>query len=187
VGKILGKTMNVFVLCTGRCGSLTFSKACNHIKNYTSSHESNLYLFGNKRLIYPENHIEIDNRLSWFLGELDKIYGDNAYYVHLIRDTVDVAKSYLKRWDGGIMRAYRDGIILEIEKNGDYNKLELAISMCNTINNNIELFLKDKTKKMKIDLKESKSKFIDFCSDIKAEINITNAISEFDIKYNSSK
>ena len=33
---------NVFVLCTGRCGSTTFTQACQHIQNYTASHESKI-------------------------------------------------------------------------------------------------------------------------------------------------
>ena len=32
--------MRVFVLCTGRSGSTTFVRACQHIDNYTASHES---------------------------------------------------------------------------------------------------------------------------------------------------
>ena len=75
---------NVFVLCTGRCGSTTFVQACQHIENYTASHESKISLLGDQRLEYSQNHIEVDNRLSWFLGSLDKKYGDNAFYVHLI-------------------------------------------------------------------------------------------------------
>jgi len=115
--------MNVFVLCTGRCGSMTFSEACKHIKNYTSSHESKNHLFGKERLNYPNNHIEVDNRLSWFLGSMDKKYGNDAYYVHLKRDTLNVAKSYLERWEFGITKSYHNGIILGIDNNSDYNKL----------------------------------------------------------------
>lgn len=64
---------NVFVLCTGRCGSTTlFAQACQHIENYTASHESKIFLLGDKRLEYSQNHIEVDNRLSWFLGSLEK-------------------------------------------------------------------------------------------------------------------
>lgn len=65
--------MNIFVLCTGRSGSKTFIKACNHITNYTCGHESRAKrakLESRLNLDYPPNHIEADNRLSWFLGRL---------------------------------------------------------------------------------------------------------------------
>ncbi len=63
--------MNVFVLGTGRCGTTTFMKACRHVTNCTSGHETRVNHVGPERLSYPSNHIEADNRLSWFLGRLD--------------------------------------------------------------------------------------------------------------------
>ena len=85
--------MNVFVLSTGRCGSTTFIKACSHITNYSSAHESLSTRTGKQRLNYPENHIEADNRLSWLLGRLDNTYGDDAFYVHLNRNIEDTIAS----------------------------------------------------------------------------------------------
>ena len=64
--------MNIFVLNTGRCGSTTFIKACQHIRNYTALHESRANRIAEQRLAYPRDHIEADNRLSWFLGRLDR-------------------------------------------------------------------------------------------------------------------
>ncbi len=45
--------MNVFVLTTGRSGSLTFAEACRHISNYSSGHETRVGLIGAERLAYP--------------------------------------------------------------------------------------------------------------------------------------
>ena len=73
--------MRVFVLSPQRCGSVTFSAACSHIKNFTSGHETREKL----EVQYPDNHIEVDNRLAFFLGRIEKNYGDNAYYVFLKR------------------------------------------------------------------------------------------------------
>ena len=39
-GHLTVQRMNVFILNTGRCGSRTFARACAHITNYTSAHES---------------------------------------------------------------------------------------------------------------------------------------------------
>ena len=112
--------MNVFVLCTGRCGSMTFKRACAHMTNYAVAHESHRHrhnpeLGPAQRIAnYPENHIEIDNRLSWMLGLLDKEYGDHAFYVHLIRNREETARSFLNRWhsrDGNIIFSYSWGIL----------------------------------------------------------------------------
>ncbi|MEJ1383421.1 MAG: hypothetical protein RPV21_03475, partial [Candidatus Sedimenticola sp. (ex Thyasira tokunagai)] len=67
--------MNIFILNTGRCGSTTFIEACRHITNYSAAHESRIQLIGDRRLAYPQNHIEADNRLSWLLGRLEHTYG----------------------------------------------------------------------------------------------------------------
>jgi hypothetical protein len=87
----------VFVLSTGRCGSTTFAASCAHITNHTSGHETNWGRLGDVRLDYPSDHIEVDNRLSWFLGSLAARYPD-ARYVHLLRDRQRVVDSFLKRW-----------------------------------------------------------------------------------------
>ncbi|WNC29392.1 hypothetical protein [Thermosynechococcus sp. PKX82] len=46
----------------------------------------------------PIATLEVDNRLSWFLGRLDQTYGDRAYDVHLRRDDLSVARSYRQRY-----------------------------------------------------------------------------------------
>jgi hypothetical protein len=88
--------MNLFVLWTRRCGSVTFDKACGHITNYSSGHEMRTGMIGKERLLYTQNHIEADNRLSWFLGKLDKSYGNDAFYVHLRRNDLGTAQSFTK-------------------------------------------------------------------------------------------
>ena len=64
--------MNVFVLTTGRSGSLTFAEACRHITNFSCGHETRVGLIGAERLAYPDQHIEVDNRLAWFTGRLER-------------------------------------------------------------------------------------------------------------------
>jgi len=117
--------MNIFILNTGRCGSTTFIEACQHISNYSSAHESLSTYIGKQRLNYPDNHIEADNRLSWFLGRLDKEYGDDAFYVHLSRDLKQTAESFAKREDYGIMKAYKEGVLL----GGDKEQLSYDIAV----------------------------------------------------------
>ena len=105
--------MNVFVLCTGRTASVTFTSACRRITNFTTSHEQNSRKLFGERMVYPDNHIEIDNRLTWHLGELAEAWGDRARYVHLMRDHEAVATSFDSRWGqrGSMVQAYKDGIL----------------------------------------------------------------------------
>ena len=112
--------MRVFVLGTGRCGTTTFARACAHIENFTSGHESNARFIGESRLEYPTDHIEADNRLSWMLGALGARYdGTEVLYVHLRRDPDEVARSFELRWESGfrasIIRAFAHGIVQRIE------------------------------------------------------------------------
>jgi len=136
--------LNVFVLSTGRCGSTTFVKAASHISNFTASHESRRHVLGRGHLNYPENHIESDNRLSWFLGRLYDKYGDRAFYVHLKRDRMATASSYAGRYrSSAMMSAYANGMHLGLAP--DTNPLEVALDYCDTVNHNIAHFIKDRS------------------------------------------
>ena len=150
--------MNVFVLCTGRCGSTSFTRACEYITNFSSAHESRCRFLGAKRFEYPKNHIEVDNRLSWLTGRLDEVYGDEAFYDHLKREDSLVAKSYIKRYGMGIMKAYRGyGIIMGLSEATE--PMSVSRDYCDTVNANISLFLKNKSKKMQFNLESYEEDF----------------------------
>lgn len=174
--------MNVFVLCTGRCGSVTFSQACKHISNFTSAHESRCHMLGDERFSYPPNHIEVDNRLSWLLGRLEEYYGDHAFYVHLRRNDKETAESYAKRSSSGIMRAYRQDIMLGLPP--DTELLDVALDYCDTVNQNIAAFLQDKTHTMQFALENAQEDFKAFWKLIGAEGDLEAALTEFGITHN---
>ena len=177
-------TMNVFILNTGRCGSSTFIRACQHITNFSSAHESRATLIGDQRLAYPDQHIEADNRLSWMLGRLEQAFGDDAFYIHLSRDVDLTATSFVRRMDFGIMQAYRQGILMGGETGQvDY---DLARDYIATVESNIKLFLKDKTHTMAFTLEQAKTDFIEFWNAIGAEGDLQRALAEWDIQYNAS-
>jgi len=178
--------MNVFVLNTGRCGSVTIIKACSHMTNFTAGHETRSGLIGDEHFNYPENYIEADNRLSWFLGRLEQAYGDDAVYVHLVRNEEAVAKSFTRRYWSGIMQAYRgQGILRKVPDGSD--PFEVARDYCRTVNSNIEAFLKDKSKKMTINIENTQKEFPEFWKLIGAEGNLNAAMAEFDKRHNASK
>ncbi len=176
--------MNVFVLSTGRCGSLTFNEACGHIVNFSSAHESRARILGDSHFEYPQNHIEIDNRLTWFLGRIDKKYGTEAYYVHLKRDENRTAASYAKRFGSGIIRGYTKGMMMG--KHPKSKAMEVCLDYCKTVNSNIELFLKDKPHRMTIHLETAQTQFVEFWDWIGAEGNIEPALAEWDTAHNKT-
>lgn len=177
--------MNIFILNTGRCGSTTFIKACRHINNYSALHESRATLIGKERLNYPHNHIEADNRLSWFLGRLDQQYADRAFYMHLSRDLQQTADSFARREGYGIMQAYKEGILLGGEN--EQSAADIALDYIATVESNIELFLQTKNNKMSFNLESAKDDFRIFWERIGAEGDLEMALSEWDINYNASK
>lgn len=176
--------MNVFVLCTGRCGSMTFIQACSHISNFSAAHESLIGKLGEARFAYPGNHIEADNRLSWLLGRLDAHFGRDAFYVHLARDREKTAESFAKRVDKGIMKAYqRPGILMGL-RNPD--PMALALDYVDTVTANITLFLRDKPNQMRFDLESAVTSFPEFCRRIGATPDMSQALQEFTIRHNAS-
>ncbi len=176
--------MNVFILTSGRCGSTTFIKACQHITNYTAAHESLLSNTGAQRFDYPCNHIEADNRLSWLLGRLDNKYANNAFYVHLTRNKIDVATSFSKRINFGILKAYEQGILMH--ERHLVPAQDIAKDYIDTVESNIKLFLKDKTNKIDISIETVKTDFTQFWGNIGAEGDLEKALKEWDIKHNAS-
>lgn len=178
--------MNVFILSTGRSGSTTFTRVSAHIQNFTSGHESNTGQLGCNRINYPDNHIESDNRLSWFLGRLEQKYGDRAFYVHLKRDRMETARSYSKRFAKGfIMQAYSRGIYVGLPSNT--SDLDICLDYYDTVNTNIEIFLQNKSNKINFSLQNAHEDFQVFWESIGAEGDLSAALAEWDITYNDSK
>jgi len=179
--------VNVFVLSTGRCGSTTFARACGHIENYTAAHESRISCV-EKRVDYPDDHIEVDNHLAWFLGRLDERYGDDAFYVHLRRDLEETARSRMQREDRkidpGLMWAYGQRLIWE---NEEAELIEVCRHYCRTVNANIRLFLKDKSKTMTVRLESAREDFREFWNRIGAIGNVESAVQEWDRRHNRTE
>ena len=176
--------MNVFILNSGRCGSTTFIKACQHITNYTAAHESLLSNTGAQRFNYPKNHIEADNRLSWLLGRLDNKYSNDAFYVHLTRNKNDVTTSFSKRINFGILKAYEQGVLMHEQHL--LPAQDIAKDYIETIESNIKLFLKDKPNKIGVSVETVKKDFTEFWNMINAEGDLEKALKEWETKHNAS-
>ena len=181
--------MNVFVLCTGRSGSLTFTRACGHMSNFTVAHESRVALLGEERLAFPDNHIEVDNRLSWFLGRLDRTFGDSAYYVHLTRDPPKAAASWAQRFHvlGGMATGYRDHILAGASSSARITRQEAAADYVRTVTENIEAFLKDKSNVMRFRMEDASEAFPRFWKWVGAEGNLQAAMAEWQSRHDTER
>ncbi|MCC1495980.1 hypothetical protein [Alcanivorax sp. 1008] len=136
--------MRVFVLTTGRAASTTFAEACTHINGMTAGHETHKGMVEG-RLDYPDNHIESDNRLVWFLGSLDRLYADEqTFYVHLVRDPEKVASSYRERWHitVSVVRAFYHAFLMNRKKPDAETALQACRLFVDTVEDNIRFFLK---------------------------------------------
>lgn len=181
--------MNVFILGTGRCGSVSMIRACRHITNYSSGHESRASLSGPERFAYPENHIEADNRLSWLLGGLDSVYGDEAVYVHLKRDREKTARSFLRRFASrrSMIHAYTEGIKMTVPETLDKDqRLAYCRDFVETVYKNVDAFLKGKSRTMELQLENIDEDFMKFWTLIGAEGDPGEALKEFSVKHNAS-
>lgn len=180
--------MRVFILCTGRCGSTTLIEACKEITNFSAEHESLVSAWGAERLNYADNHIEADNRLSWFLGQLDRRFGDEVFYVHLKKNRDEVAKSYANRFHqfNSIMDAYSAGI--KWRKPAFMNeeqRLNICYDYVDTVTANIEFFLENKTNKMTFQFENRQDLFPEFWKRIGAEGDLLTAMKNLEIKHNA--
>lgn len=182
--------MRVFILCTGRSGSMAFSAACKEINNYTVGHESRSRRLGADRFAYPDNHIEADNRLAWFTGALDREFGNDAFYVHLIRDRNKTVASYNRKWVryGSIIKAYCEGIHqITLHRLDKQRRLEVVEDFYDNVNENIRQFLKDKKQVLTIDLEDIQEEFPRFWHAIGAEGDLGKALETFEFRHNRSK
>jgi hypothetical protein len=177
--------MNVFVLGTGRCGTTTLTRALSHCNNFTVAHESRSRNVTD-RLDYPDNHIEVDNRLSWFLGSLHKKYPD-AFYVHLTRDrdrtSVSYANTNPRGW--GIVNAMDRGI--RISKTPYPDRLAVAQLMVDTVTDNINLFLESQKNVYRIQLENWNTQFEGLWNWIGCTGDFQSAQEELTRKYNEGK
>lgn len=157
--------MRVFVLTAGRTASQTVARACEHIEGMTAAHESRKRMIEH-RLDYPDNHIEVDNRLSWFLGSLERLYDDEeTFYVFLRRDPERVATSYIRRWHitVSIVRAFYHGILMcRHKKPTDDEKLASARLFVQTVEDNIQAFLKGRANHAVINTDNLEDDFLTF-------------------------
>lgn len=197
--------MRVFVLTTGRTGSLTFARACAHATNFTAAHESqDAQLYG--RLKFPDQHIEVDRLLAWFTGTLGRHYPD-AFYVYLTRDEEEAVQSFKRRmpdaWTrrgrtyASVRKALRDDRRMNIEDAFAHAHLyrhqpwqgkeieDVVRLYIHTVGDNVREFLKNR-EHMEIDISDAANQYRAFWERIGAKGDLAAATAEFSTKHNRS-
>lgn len=183
--------MRVFVLTTGRSGSTTFARAAGHFDNYTAAHESRWGIPRlSSRLAYPDQHIEVDNRLSWMLGALEDAWGadSDVRWVHLVREEMACARSFVE-WQGRLLeKVWLQGVLgLRNTKRMHPGDQEvLAADMVRTINRNIEMFLSCREHVQTLHLERASEEWPLFCEWIGATGNLAASQREWSCRYNAS-
>ena len=178
--------MRVFVIGTGRCGTVTFSRACRHITNYSSGHETMARIATPARWEYPDQHIEVDPHLAWTLGPIIERYPD-AFYVHLQRKREEVVNSWLRR---GKFPHRGAAPLIDVICQTDTRKLsseafsEALALLYETVNANIELAL-ERVRSLHLWLHDPQETFCEFWNEIGAEGNQQAASAEFNTRYNT--
>jgi hypothetical protein len=207
----------VFVLCTGRSASTTLVRAFAHATNFTAGHETRSATVVD-RLSYPDHHIEADNRLAWFLGSLDRTYGDAPCYVHLTREPGAVTASFVRRWDDlkrsrrpvhslrrpremgarfrawiddptaglhfSIARAFGHGVLMRAHPYSLDERRAVSALYVQTVNDNIELFLRDKTNVRRVHVESLEEDFIHLWRHIDADGDLDRARAELAVRHN---
>jgi hypothetical protein len=179
--------VNVFVLGTGRTGTMTLTRACSHFSNYTAGHESRAHLVGDARLDYPAGHLEADNRLSWFLGSLGRRFDRRAtLYVHLLRNEDDVVASYRRRATNrnGIIPAFGHGIVMPRRADEPHDLDEVCRMFVRTVNDNVRDFLRHRPS-MELHLETLSDSFGELVDRIGAEGDLRQAYLELQTRHNA--
>ena len=179
--------MNVFVTGTGRCGTVTFSRACRHITNFSSTHERQSGRADPSRWRYPDHHIEVDPHIAWTFGPILQRYPD-ALYVHLQRRREDVVASWFRR---GIQPHSGPAPLLDVicqTRCGDLSRtayIEALGLLYDTVTQNIESAL-SQVNSQHIWLHDAATAFPEFWKKIGAIGDLDAAVSEFHHRYNAS-
>jgi hypothetical protein len=170
--------VRVFVTGTGRCGTTTFYHACQHIKNFTSGHETSRRLLRVPR--FPDQHIECSYLVVPWIPHLIERYPDSRW-VHLIRDREACVHSMAtiapKRQNGWACIWYLVG-----KNRHDRRSAELFYASTNAL---IKALIPPGS--MTLRLEEAGLRWAEFWEWIGAEGNFQASLGEWGRKYNAGE
>lgn len=163
--------MRIFVTGTGRCGSVSFYKACEHLTNYTCGNETRCGM-----LEYPDRHIEINPQLRVCLSQLIDKY-PQSLFVHVIRERKSCIESLAALNHGIVMKAYEVLYPTVVE---NATPLIIAKRFYDCENAIIASQLAQASNKLNFRLEAAKIDFTHFWKRISGEGNLEAAIESWD-------
>ncbi len=170
--------MRIFVVGTGRCGTVTFHHACMHIDNFISGHESfSKQLFENDFVI-PDGRIEVDPHFAHFLPVLIKKYPE-AKWVHLVRERIKCVESIAKT--NGLKH-----YVKLVSMNNDVSMIKAAGMFYDVVNANISKWMMD-CNHIEMHLENLTNEWDGFWNWIGAKGNFKSSVEQLSINYNNSK
>jgi hypothetical protein len=171
---------------------MTVERACQHLTNFTAGHETRADLLGVERFAYPDQHVESDNRLAWFLGALGRSCDpDQTLYVHLVRDPGEVAASFARRWDqpfrASLVRAFGHGVVMRGADWPEEERTRVARFLVDTVNDNIASFVATQPRTMRGDITDAAGWFPELWERIDGQGDLPGALRELGTRHNETR
>lgn len=173
--------MRVFVTCIGRCGSVSFRKACRYTTNFRTGHETNC-----GQLEYPDNFIEVSPQIRSVIQPIATKYPD-ALWVHLYRDPAACMRSLIRLEHGDVLRAYQKLFPSIMPSN---QLVDVAERFYYAENNRIELALRlavPEANRRVMHLETIQDEWSEFWDWIGAEGNYMASLLAWDVKRNTAE
>lgn len=172
--------MRVFVTGTGRCGTVCFRSACNHMTNYLAGHETR-----SGRLEYDDQRIEVNHQFSKCLLHLYRKYPDSKF-VHLVRRPEDCIPSLARLNHGEVMRRYEQ-LMPSIMPTPDAGDVAWRYYYCEVELIRLQLEKIPAVQTCELRLETIKDHWRSFWDWIGAEGDFDASLAEWDIPKNTGK
>lgn len=174
---------NVFIISPGRTATSAMSKALSHVSGFTSLHESRVSFLQDERINYPNFHIELDNRLSFYMPQLTKKYSKKESLLVIInRDRKSIAESYNKRWRKiNIMKAFSQGIHM---RNLNSNNIDVCLAYVNYVYETLDYFKNDWDNVLEVDFSNLNAAITQILKRINKIEDLDNVLNEMKNKSN---
>lgn len=170
----------VFVVGTGRCGTVSFNHACRHMSNYQTGHESRCGF-----LEYPDQWIEVSHHLRCVITHLRYKYPD-ALWVHLLREPEACIKSLAALEDGKVMMAYRH-LYHSVVPSDRLIDIAFRYYWCENDNIRAQLAPIPPEKRREMHLETIKDEWPEFWRWVGAEGDLGSSLASWDVKRNTTE
>lgn len=165
--------MRGFVIGTGRCGTLTCSRALSHATNYTVGHESHSGCIGD--WVYPDGHIEVSAGLTIAFPLLQQLYPASRWIWLVRTDRRSCVESIASMNDGRPVREFC-GVFFHQRKPFPIMGAEAIYDLLNA--------LAKRSGAYKLKLETAKEQWAEVWELLGCEGDYPASLREWDVRYN---